>query len=111
MQTSGPAKKLSIYIDETDKIHGRPVYELLLDIFLRKKMAGASVFRGVAGYGSHGKLHTAKLLELSTTLPLKIEVIDSENAINNLLPEITSLLQKGLIEVSDSNIILCGKRD
>lgn len=111
MQTSGPAKKLSIYIDETDRYHGRPVYELLLDLFLKRKIAGASVFRGIAGYGSHGKLHTAKLLELSTTLPLKIEVIDSEIAINDLLPEITSLLQKGLIEVSEASIILCGRKD
>ena len=110
MQTSGPAKKLSIYIDETDRLHGRPVYELLLELFLKRKIAGASVFRGVAGYGSHGKLHTAKILELSTTLPLKIEVVDSETAINALLPEVTSLLQKGLLEVSDTNIILCAKK-
>lgn len=110
MTKSGPAKKLSIYIDETDKLHGRPVYELLLDIFLKRKMAGASVFRGVAGYGSHGKLHTAKILELSTTLPVKLEVIDSEDAINAVLPEITALLQKGLIEVTDTNIHICSKQ-
>jgi PII-like signaling protein len=111
MQTNGPAKKLSIYIDETEKRHGRPVYELLLELFLKRKIAGASVFRGVAGYGSHGKLHTAKILELSSTLPLKIEVIDSKAAIDSLLPEVASLVEKGLIEVSDSNVILCGRKN
>jgi PII-like signaling protein len=102
---NGPAKKLSIYIDETDKLHGKPVYEVLLDFFFKKKIAGASVFRGIAGYGSTGKLHTAKILELSTTLPLKIEVIDVEDVIRDVLPEISSLVTKGLIEISDTTVI------
>ncbi len=108
--TSGPAKKLTIYIDETDKFQGRPVYELLLDIFLKRKIAGASMFRGVAGYGSHGKLHTAKILELSTTLPLRLEVVDSAEAITGVLPEVTSLLQKGLIEMTDTTVIAVSGR-
>ncbi len=107
MIKNGPAKKLTIYIDETDKLHGRPVYEILLDVFFKRKIAGASVFRGMAGYGSDGKLHTAKILELSTTLPVKIEVVDSEQMINDVLPEVTSLVEKGLIEVSDTNVIRC----
>jgi PII-like signaling protein len=111
MVNNGPAKKLTIYIDETDKIHGKPVYEILLDVFLKRKISGASVFRGVAGYGSHGKLHTAKILELSTTLPIRIEVVDSGEMIDGVLPEITSILEKGLIEVSDTNVIKCvGKK-
>jgi hypothetical protein len=111
MVKSGPAKKLSIYIDETDKLHGKPVYEILLDIFFKSKIAGASVFRGVAGYGSDGKLHTAKILELATSLPVKIEVVDSEEIINGILPEVTSLVEKGLIEVSDTNVIKCCIRE
>jgi PII-like signaling protein len=110
MVKSGPAKKLSIYIDETDKLHGKPVYEILLDIFFKRKFSGASVFRGVAGYGSDGKLHTAKILELSTTLPIKIEVVDSEEMINDVLPDVTSIVEKGLIEVSDTNVIKCCMR-
>jgi PII-like signaling protein len=109
MIIGGAAKKLTIYIDETDKRHGKPVYELLLDLFLKKKMAGASVFRGFAGYGSHGKLHTAKILELSTTLPLRIDVVDSEEMIHAVLPDVTALVEKGLIEMSDTNIIRGGR--
>lgn len=110
MVKNGPAKKLSIYIDEADKLHGKPVYEILLDVFFKRKIAGASVFRGVAGYGSDGKIHTAKILELSTTLPVKIEVVDSEEVINGILPEVASLVEKGLIEVSDTNVIKCCAR-
>jgi len=69
MVTKGPAKKLTVYVDETDKFHGKPVYEVLLDIFFKKKIMGASVFRGVAGYGTDGVFHTSKMLELSTSMP------------------------------------------
>lgn len=107
MVKSGPAKKLTIYVDEADKFHSKPVYEILLDIFYKKKIAGASVFRGIEGYGSDGVFHTSKILELSTTLPVKIEVVDSEEMINGILPEVTSIVEKGLIEVSDTNVIKC----
>ena len=107
MVKSGPAKKLTIYVDEADKLHGKPVYEILLDIFFKRKIAGASVFRGIAGYGSDGVFHTAKILELSTTLPVKIEAVDSEEIINDVLPDVTSIVEKGLIEVSDTNVIKC----
>lgn len=111
MIKTGPAKKLTIYVDETEKFHGKPVYEAVLDILITRKISGASVFRGVAGYGSEGKIHTAKILELSTTLPVKIEIVDSEEMINIILAEITSIVGKGLIEVSDTNIIkCCGKK-
>jgi PII-like signaling protein len=110
MLKTGPAKKLTIYVDETEKLHGKPVYEVVLDILAQRKIAGASVFRGLAGYGSHGKLHTAKILELSTTLPVKIEVVESEEMISVILAEISSVIGKGLIEVSDTNIIKCCKK-
>jgi hypothetical protein len=110
MIKNGPAKKLTIYVDETEKHHGKPVYEAVLDILAQRKIAGASVFRGVAGYGSEGKLHTAKILELSTTLPVKIEVVDSEEMITIIMAEITSIVRKGLIEVSDTNVIKCCER-
>ena len=74
MVTKGAAKKLTVYVDEMDKFHGKPVYEVLLDIFFRKKIMGVSVFRGIAGYGSDGVFHTAKMLELFTNMPVKVEV-------------------------------------
>lgn len=110
MVKSGPAKKLTIYVDEADKYHGKPVYEALLDLFYKRKVAGASVFRGIEGYGSDGVFHTAKILELSTSLPVKIEVVDSEERINSVLDEVSAIVEKGLIEVSDTNVVKCCAR-
>lgn len=107
----GPAKKLSIYLDESYRIQGKPAYEVLLDIFFKRKISGASVFRGVEGYGSERVFHTAKILELSTSLPVKIEVVDREINIDAILLEITPLLHKGLIEVSDTTVIKCCGKD
>ncbi len=110
MVKSGPAKKLTIYVDEADKLHGKPVYEVLLGIFYKKKIAGASVFRGIEGYGSDGVFHTAKILELSTSLPVKIEVVDSEERITDVLEDVTAIVEKGLIEISDTTVIKCCER-
>ena len=99
------AKKLEIYVDETDKVMGRPVYEVVMEICYRNKISGVSVFRGVAGYGGDRVFHTAKILELSTSLPVKIEVVDSEDTITKILPEISEVVTKGLIEISDTTVI------
>ncbi|MDA8082205.1 MAG: DUF190 domain-containing protein [Nitrospiraceae bacterium] len=107
MVTPGPAKKLSIYVDETEKFHGKPVYEVLIDIFFKRKIIGVSVFRGVAGYGSDGVFHTSKMLELSTSMPVKIEVVDSEEMINKALPDVYHVVEKGLVEISDTNVVKC----
>jgi len=107
MVRKGPAKKLTVYVDETDKYEGKPVYEVLMDIFYKNKIAGVSVFRGVAGYGSDGVFHTSKMLELSTSLPVKIEAVDSEEMITMILPLINNVVVKGLIEISDTIVFKC----
>ena len=107
MLKPGPAKKLIIYLDESDRLHGKPVYEVLLDIFYKRKISGASVFRGIEGYGSDRVFHTAKILELSTTLPVKIEVVDVPEKIDAVLLEITPIVHKGLITVSDTTVVKC----
>ena len=111
MVKKGPAKKLTIYVDEARNSTANRSTKVLLDILFQRKIAGASVFRGIEGYGSDGIFHTAKILELSTTLPVKIEVVDSEEMINNVLEDVTSVMEKGLIEVSDTVVIKCGGRE
>jgi len=105
----GKAKKLSVYVDESDKYGRKPVYEVLIDIFYKKKIAGVSVFRGVAGYGSDGVLHTSKKLTLSSSMPVKVEVVDSEEMIQKVLPDVYQVVEKGLIEVTDTEVIKCCK--
>ncbi len=110
MVTKGPAKKLTVYLDETDKFYGKPVYEVLLDIFFKKKIMGASVFRGIAGYGSDGVFHTSKVLELATSMPVKVEVVESEEMINKVLPDVYQVVDKGMVEVTDTSVIKCCPR-
>jgi hypothetical protein len=107
MVPKGPAKKLAIYIDENARLHGKPVYEILIETFYKNSIAGVSVFRGLAGYGSDGVFHTAKIIEFSTSLPLKLEVIDTSEKIDQVLPEVMLLVEEGLVEVSDTNVIKC----
>jgi len=103
-----PARKLTIFVDEANKVHGKPVYEIVMEICYRNKVAGVSVFRGVAGYGGQRVFHTAKILELSTSLPVKIEIVDTEEAINRVLPEIAAVITKGVVEISDTAIVETG---
>jgi PII-like signaling protein len=107
MVKKGPAKKLAIYVDEAEKHGNKPVYEALVDIFYKKKLAGVSVFRGTAGYGSNGVYHSSKMLTLSGRMPVKVEVVDSEAMINKVLPDVYQLVEKGLVEVSDTEVIKC----
>ncbi|MBF0565531.1 MAG: DUF190 domain-containing protein [Nitrospirae bacterium] len=110
MLTKGPARKLTIYIDETDKFGHKPVYEVLVDIFYKKNITGVSVFRGIEGFGANKVIHTAKVLELSLNLPLKIEVIDTEEMIDKVLPDVYHVVENGLIEISDTNVLKCSSK-
>jgi PII-like signaling protein len=107
MHVGETVSKLNIYVDEKDKHHHKPVYEAVLDILHDNNIAGASVFRGMGGYGADGVMHSAKILELSTDLPVKIEVVDSREAIEAILPELCKVVEKGLVTVSESMVIKC----
>lgn len=99
------AKKLTVYLDETEQWHGRALYEALIEFFHTHQVAGVSLFRGFAGYGQSRVLHTPKILRLSENLPIKLEVVESPAVIDRLLPEIAHMVQKGLIEVSNAEVI------
>ncbi|RJQ45694.1 MAG: DUF190 domain-containing protein [Gaiellales bacterium] len=107
MHVGETVSKLNIYVDEQDKHHHKPVYEAVLDILREHKVAGASVFRGVGGFGADGVVHSAKILELSTDLPVKIEVVDAREKIEAILPELCSVVEKGIITMSDATVIKC----
>lgn len=112
MINRGPARKLTVYVDEKDRFHKKPVYEEIVNILYQNKVVGVSVFRGILGYGTDGVLHSSKMLELSTDLPVKIEAVDSEEKIDQVLPLIERIVEKGLIEVSDTTVIkCCGSND
>ncbi len=111
MLVHGKGKRLTIYIGESDQWRGRPLYMAILEVLRREGAAGATVYRGVAGFGAHSRLHTAALLRLSADLPLIIEVVDSAERIDRLLPLVGPMVQEGLITLEDVEILKYTHRD
>ncbi|HZS07552.1 MAG TPA: DUF190 domain-containing protein [Blastocatellia bacterium] len=105
MLTQGPAKKLIIYANEQDQWQNKPVYEAILQFLHQHGCAGATVTKAVAGFGAHGHYHTASLLQLRENVPMRIEMIESEQKINSLLPWLCEMVTDGLIEVQDTEVI------
>jgi PII-like signaling protein len=96
---------MRIFIGEGDRHGGRPLYEALVELFRREGMAGATVLRGVAGYGAHSVYHTDRLLELSTDLPLVVEVVDSREKIDAVMPGIDGMMDGGMITLEKATVI------
>ncbi len=101
----GPAKHLVIFVDDGDLHDGRPVHDIILEILIENNIAGATLFRGISGYGSDGIVHTSKLLSLTESLPLKIEALDLGEKIDAVLPKICEVVKKGLVAVSETQIV------
>jgi PII-like signaling protein len=106
MLTSGKAVKVSIYLSDGAKHHGIPVYTSLLDFLFKNGVYGASVFKGVAGFGSAHRLHSAHILEISDHLPIKIEFIETREKVDALLPELEKRTGCGLIETQETIVLL-----
>jgi hypothetical protein len=96
---------MRIFIGESDKWERRPLYAALLELFRAKGLAGATVLRGVAGFGPRSILHTAGILKLSADLPLVIEVIDSEEHLHGVLPTVDTMMGGGLITMEKVRVV------
>ena len=92
-------KLLRIFIGESDKYKGQPLYEWIVLKARDRGMAGATVFRGLEGFGTHSRLHTAKILRLSSDLPIVVKIVDTENKIESFLPLIDDAIGEGLATV------------
>lgn len=105
VKISGPARRLRIYLGEADKYHGVPAYHAIVLKAKELGLAGASVFRGVEGFGANSRIKTARILELSNDLPLVIDIVDSAEYIEKLLPFLDEVVQEGLITMEDIEVI------
>jgi len=109
MQTNSEAKLLRIFIGESDKFHGKPVYEEIVLKARQANLAGATVIKGIMGFGANSKIHTSKLLTLSEDLPLIIEIVDTLEKIENFLPTINLIFEEakigGLVTIEKAEII------
>ena len=105
MQLSQDAQCLRIYLGESDRWDHKPLYEALVLKAKEMKMAGATVFRSPMGFGAASHLHTAKILQLSTDLPVIIEMIDEEEKMNRFLPVLKEMLQGGLVTLEKIKVM------
>ena len=96
---------LRIFIGESDQWHHHSLYEAIVLKARELHLAGATVVRGVMGFGATSRLHTAKILRLSEDLPLIIEIVDSEEKINELLPHLDEMVQEGLLTLEKVRVI------
>jgi uncharacterized protein len=106
MLQPGKAVKVTIYLSDTAKHRGVPEYTSVLDFLFKNGVAGASVFKGVAGFGSHHRMHSANILEISDRLPVKIEFIESREKVESMLEELKKRSCSGLIEMHET-IVIC----
>jgi len=109
MQIKGEAKLLRIFIGESDKSHSVPVYEKIVREARKDGLAGATVFKGIMGFGGTSRIHTSKILALSTDMPLIIEIVDKIDRIENFLPKLDEIFEDancgGLITIEKAEVI------
>lgn len=105
MLAPGPGKKVGIYVAENQQYHGASAYAAILDFLFFRGVSGATVSRGIAGFGADRHLHTNRLVDLSVNLPVKIEFIETAQKVEELLPKLHELAGTGLIEMHDTTIV------
>ena len=96
---------LRMFLGESDQWHGRPLYEAIVLKARELHLAGATVLRGPMGFGARSRLHTAKVLRLSEDLPVVIEIVDSKEKIDELLPHIDEMVTEGLVTLEKVQVI------
>ncbi len=97
---------LRIFIGESDKRDGRPLYEAIVVEARRRGLAGATVLRGVMGFGADSRIHTTKILRLSEDLPMVIEIVDEADKINAFLPELDGMIKEGLVTLERVRVVI-----
>jgi uncharacterized protein len=95
---------LRIFIGEGDKFQHLPLYEALVELFRKEGCAGVTVVRGIAGFGAHSMFHTDRLLRLSTDLPIIVEVVDSQERLDTVLPKVEELMDGGMITMEKVSV-------
>ena len=93
------ARLIRIFIGESDTHHGRPLYQAIVEVLRRGGLAGATVLRGIEGFGKSSRLHTAHILRLSEDLPIVIECVDAPDKIESVLPTLDDMIEDGLITI------------
>ncbi|MCW5862592.1 MAG: DUF190 domain-containing protein [Anaerolineae bacterium] len=105
------ARLLRVFIGESDKFEGRPLYQVIIERARRRELAGATVLRGYLGFGANSRIHTARVLRLSEDLPMVIEIVDEPERINAFVAELDEIIGEGLVTLEKVEVILYRHRD
>ncbi len=105
MKLEGRAKMLRIHFGEDDQWHGRPLYEAIVERCRKLDIAGATVYRGIEGYGASTIIRRSHMLHFSSDAPILVQIIDTEENIQRLLPALDEMVKEGLIAMSDVEVI------
>ena len=105
MKIEGPAVRLTIFVGEDDQWHHKPLYHEIVSRAHHAGLAGASVLRGIEGYGASSRIHTSRLLSLSEDLPLAVIIVDQEDRIRAFLPQLDELVSEGLVILDPVEVI------
>lgn len=108
MKFSGKCKLLKIYISEDSKYKGHSLYHALVLKLKEIGMAGVTVIRGIEGFGQEKRLHTTRILDLTLSLPIIVEVVDTPERIEKAIPVVKEMVNEGLIMLTDVNVIKYG---
>jgi len=105
VKTAGVAKLLRIFVGERDRGSGQPLYTAIVEKLRQAGLAGATVFKGIEGYGEHARVHAARVIDLASDLPILIEVVDTEERIRAFLPALDAMVEEGLVTLESVEFI------
>jgi PII-like signaling protein len=105
VKLEGKGKLLRVFIGESDTWHGKPLYQAVVERAREQGLAGATVVRGIEGFGADSRLHTARILRLSEDLPVLIEIVDTEEKIQAFLPAVDEMVGEGLLTMETVEVI------
>ncbi|MCA1841429.1 MAG: DUF190 domain-containing protein [Actinomycetota bacterium] len=105
MRLEGEGQLVRVFVGESDSWHGKPLYQAIVERVRREGIAGATVIRGIEGFGADSRIHTARILRLSEDLPVVIEIVDSKDKIEAILPMLDDMVTEGLVTLERVQII------
>ncbi len=110
MKLEGEQVLMRIFVGEGDRWEMKPLYEALVELLRREGFAGATVLKGVMGFGAHSVMHSDKLLRFSADLPVVVEVVDTQEKIAAIMPRIDSMMAGGMITLESAHVIRYSKK-
>ena len=103
----GEGKLVRIFIGESDRWHGRPLYQAIVERVRKEGLAGATVIRGIEGFGAKSHLHTSRILRLSEDMPVVVEIVDTAERVDGLLPLLDEMVADGLVTIEPVHVVSC----